>query len=451
MARKRIENRSTKKQWGVNRPVEIIRKRPDGTSYTEWRVAYRVLVNGLRIRRYACSSKSAEDAVLLAAQRASEGGYLPKAEVTPDLLQRRKDESRARAPRTIRAVADEMMEVSRRWRDRKFVELSPSYIRRVDNYVRHLQASGLGSKTLDELTALEIKRWFIAYATTHADSTTRNYRAWLLSVGDYAVDHDYWPKNLFRLITPVTMDSTRELRVLTLDEIDALWHAANTPQEQAALVLLRLGLRQGEVLALTDKAIIDDQTIQISYTLTERKNPRWVEGGKEPKNEQFLGRPKTARSRGRVHVPTPWMALLKEALALSKGSFVSAYDDLSPFPRAHKTIVCSPKGRLWLEWSASRAMRKLIERSGVEIGPNEATWHCWRHAYAADLIMMQADDLSLSRNLRHSEVGNLGKTVYGHARDEYRDLYAAYAQEIKSLKDFNEAICKFDTHRRGVD
>jgi integrase len=237
------------------------------------------------------------------------------------------------------------------------------------------------------------------------------------------------------------------MRFLTLDEIDALWVAAKSPAESACLVLLRLGLRQGEVLAISDLDFVDDCTISVNNTLTQRPNPAYKPGRGNPKDENFLGHTKTVRSRADIHVPKPWMEILKSALEVSVPCAIPDHESKSGEIPLRRFLVTNRFGLLWGEWSASRAMRKMIERANVEMKKGEQTWHCWRHSYASDLVALGIDDIALGQLLRHADP-MLTRGTYSHARKEYRDSYAEYGQGIKTLEDYNEALCRFDTDRR---
>ncbi|MFM7322235.1 MAG: hypothetical protein ACKO5K_12030 [Armatimonadota bacterium] len=77
----------------------------------------------------------------------------------------------------------------------------------------------------------------------------------------------------------------------------------------------------------------------------------------------------------------------------------------------------------------------------------DTIFHSWRYTYASELVVLGASDIDLRYCMRHTDV-NVSKEIYAQARFEDRTLYAPYKGKIKTIYDYNRAICNFDTDRR---
>lgn len=466
MPRKRVvQSGKTTRKWGVNNANEVTRKRKDGSTYTEWRVAYYaqtpycdengVVVGFERKRKYACSTASGPEASSLAKQREEaskadeEAFWRHRNAERGEFIIREPEIPQAPQRRSIEEVVKEMMRVRLRYEDGEVVGLRHSYARKIRNYLGHLQQSPLTHRPMDTLSLLVISEWFASFMTSHAESTSARFKSFLVQAGKWALDNRYWERNLFERLPEVSMRPSAESeRVFTFAEIDAMWNSARTPQEKALLVLLRCGLRQGECLGLTEANIISDHKIQVHYSLGEADN-QWDSkgrGGIKKKYVDFLGKPKTRSSRTHVHIPREWMPYLKASLSLSESCSIPAFDDESG-PRLHKFVLGNRFGFFWREWAASRCLKRLMQRAGIALGKNESTFHAWRHTFCTDLVALGANDIELGYLMRHSDA-NLSKTVYATARQEHLTIISKYRGLIDNLTDYVDVIAQMDLERR---
>lgn len=466
MPRRRVvQTGKTTRKWGVNNPVEVARVRKDGSQYTEWRVAYYAqvpyhdeagqVVGFERKRRYACSNESGPAATKLAESRQTdsikeeEAFWLGKKAERGEVVVQQPEPPQIPLRKSIEEVVNEMMRVRLRYEDGEVVGLRHSYARKIRNYLGHIQQSPLAHRPMDTLTLLVVSEWFASFMTSHAESTSARFKSFLVQAGKWALENNYWPRNLFERLPEVSMrPSSESERVFSFAEIDAMWAAASTQQEKALLVLLRCGLRQGECLGLTEANIINDHTIQIHYSLGEADN-QWDSTGRagiKKKYVDFLGKPKTRSSRARVHIPREWMPHLTASLSLSESCLIPAFDD-DERPRLHKFVLGNRFGFYWREWAASRCLKRLMERAGISLGKNESTFHAWRHTFCTDLVALGANDIELGYLMRHSD-SNLSKAVYASARQEHLGIIAKYRALIDNLTDYVDVIAQMDLERR---
>lgn len=464
--------RKSSKRWGVQSVSTVTRTARDGSTYTEYRFPYTaqvVILNeqgeaiGLEeVRRFAGSSESPQAAKDKAAQKAAENKAIEEAfwESEDKRLGRFVENEKLPPPISVTprradivVCAREMMRSRVKYEDGSLVGSRYGYERKQESYITVLQNSPLGTKPLDSLSLAEVSDWFIeSYLKTHAQSTAARFKDWLIQVGGWAVFNKYWQDNLFKHLPKLSKTATRsDSRVYTVEEIDRMWLAARSPQEKAMLVLLRCGLRQGECLALSEDDLLDGDTIKVQYTLNRAKN-EWQDkmpDGSIPKTVSYLGKPKTAKSQTKVHIPKVWMPILIESVELSTVCLVRAYDDAQDdFKKQRRFVLGNRFGLAWIEWCAAEALRHLMERAKVQVGDSGATFHAWRHSFCADLVALGCNDSELGLLMRHSDY-NLSKAVYASARKSHLDQYKKYRRGIKNPHDYVDAIAKFDEYRRA--
>ena len=491
MARTRKQSAEKKKsprRWGKFTPTIKKVHRPDGTSLEYWSLQYPIevwtlLPNGkwdtnkrYRQKRGDTPQHCEElvDAILEENERfidwlvannyppvtikdwrshldVSAAGVVdvPQPVVTPVLLA---NDGPAMRPMFLDAVAQEYMLAKRRYdRYGNFVTLSPSYIERASVYSRSFGT--LLTTSMDQLTRQDVDSWFSEYQRDHKQNTVSRFRGWLLPVGDYAVEHSYWNKNLFTNLPKVAVQRQDDKPTLTFQEIDKIWNEATTNPNLAALfVLLRFGLRIGEALALTSECLNDDGSIRVKYNLSEITND-----GKtiESKNKMlpFLGSTKTRASASKVYISKQWMPLLHQSLARAKPMLIQAFDDKSG-PREHLFVVSNNKGICWRDESAKRGVNKLLAKVGVDISSkdhslaHEPVNHIWRYTYCSELVALGANDTDLQSLMRHTDA-NTSKQIYAQIRLEDKKLFDHYRKQVSTLHDYNQTIADMDEDRRA--
>ena len=356
---------------------------------------------------------------------------------------------------TLDVVASEYMSTKGRYdRAGNYVPLSNSYVTRGKVYIRSF--GPLISKEMNQLTRQDVDVWFSEYQQLHRQNTAYRLRAWLVPVGDYAVEMAYWTKNHFKALPRISAQRQDDKPVLSFDDIDKLWRAAaNEPQIAALFVLLRFGLRIGEVLGMTADCINDDGSIHIKYNLTDTPN----DGTINSKNKMlpFLGTTKTRASTSKVYIPKHWIPILRSSLARSKPMLIQAHDDKKFGLRSHNFVVNNKFGQCWRDENVKRAVYQLMEKAGVVIDASQHSlahnpvFHIWRYTYCSELVAMGANDVEIMSLMRHTD-SNLSKEVYAQVRLEDKQLFDHYRKQVKSTHGYNLAIAQMDEDRRaGID
>lgn len=476
MPRKRVVQKTKSgKRWGVQNGTSVVRRRPDGSYYTEFRHPYYAelpVYKGTEIvtfdlkRLWAASSVSPADAKQKAETREREkkefvDAYWKNVQIARGTKEPDPVPTAPKKPKrlTLVACAEEYISTRKRYRDGQVIGAQFGYRKKLDGYIKTLYSSQINKTAMGDLAPADVLLWFTeSYMPDHAETTAARFKDWLVSVGTWGVKSKYWESNLFEILPTLSKTAKhKDLRVYSLDEIDAMWKAARTPQERALLVLLRVGLRQGECTALSGDMILNESTIEVRYTLGLEDNLDRVTNsqGKVTKTVRYL-HPAKGSSGGRVHVPPAWMSYLREAVDLAIPDFIPAYDDTTnrrnlnpghPIPR--RFIVNNRFGRSWCDTSVGDALRALMKRAKVEAGITNQTFHKWRHALASDLFAMGCDEISVAYLMRHRDY-NLSKSVYASARQEQLSDYKQFLDGINGPKDYIECIYRFDEHRRSL-
>lgn len=178
--------------------------------------------------------------------------------------------------------------------------------RTAENYGYHLERNilpVLGEKVLTDLTPEDVRVWFTGLGTQYQ---TRNARAYgvLTAVLNTAVDDGLLDRSPARIKGGTAVKHTkRSVVLLEPDELAAL--ADKMPDELALTVLLAgwLGLRRGEVFALTRADVAaDGSTVRINKGVTYREGV------------YVSGPPKTKESNRTVTVPTHLRPMLTDHL-----------------------------------------------------------------------------------------------------------------------------------------
>ena len=358
-------------------------------------------------------------------------------------------------PLTLDIVATEYMSTKGRYdRSGNFVPLANSYVTKGKVYIRSFGT--LLSKGMDQLTRLDVDSWFSQYQQSHSQNTAYRLRAWLVPLGDYAVEMEYWKKNHFKALPKISAQRQDDKPTLSFSDIDKIWtEAAAIPNLASLFVLLRFGLRIGECLGLTGDCINDDGSIQIKYNLTDTPNDGTIQS--KSKMLPFLGSTKTRASTSKIHIPKHWIPILRKSLDQSKPMLIQAHDDKKLGLRSHNFVINNKFGDCWRDENVKRAVHKQMDSAGVTIDANQHSLghnpvhHIWRYTYCSELVALGANDVEIMSLMRHTD-SNLSKEVYAQVRLEDKQLYEHYHKQVKSTHGYNLVIAQMDEDRRaGID
>lgn len=210
-------------------------------------------------------------------------------------------------------------------------------------------------------------------------------------------------------------DEDQIIETFSNDEINALVKSIGNKKLKFIIMFAVLtGLRQGELLALNRKDIIDYTTVKVNKTLRSVKVY-----GKDRKNHYELKttKPKTKASRREVPLPVTLKSELKKLEILitkEKLKFGEAYTE-------NTLLFPSQTGNYMDAKNLQRAWKRALEKANIPY----RKFHALRHTYATRLFENGTSILTVSRLLGHSSIKTT--EIYTHVLEDIK------AKEVECL------------------
>jgi len=308
----------------------------------------------------------------------------------------------------------------KRWLEDWCDELSPNtrsgYQRNIDKHI----IPKLGAIKLRELSAWQIKRFYIECAKTGrldgkgglAGRTILQFHRIIHSALERARKLELVTKNVCS-----NVDSPRQSRyradILSFAEVEHLIStASNSPGYISYMLGVLMGMRRGEVLGLTWNDVDltpQAETLHITQTLTvvDRKL-------------QFV-KPKSDTSYRVLAIPQLLVEPLKQLRREQAEHRLRLGEDYYD----HDLVVCRTDGRPINPGSFSQDFRKWLTAMGIK----HVRFHDLRHTHASLLSHLGAQPKLISERLGHSTIG-ITMDLYAHVmqgadREAARKLDAA--------------------------
>ncbi len=207
------------------------------------------------------------------------------------------------------------------------------------------------------------------------------------------------------------------MQPLTKEQARKLIEVVNaTGDRQRALWMLALatGMRQGEILALTWRAVdLPAKLVHVRRTLKRRAE---ADGGYAVKE------PKTKRSRRSVRIPPDVVAALKEHRTRQ------AQERLAMGPAWHTDldlVFCRQDG-YYLANNTNRAQfHSLLKRAGLP----QVRVHDLRHTFATLALAAGINVKVVSEILGHANIG-ITLEVYGHVMPDMQEHAVAAISDV---------------------
>lgn len=264
----------------------------------------------------------------------------------------------------------------------------------------------LGRKRLRTLQARDVARMLRELDDEGRSANTRRLaRSVLRRALRWAEAEGIVARNVAALANGVKVGRS-EGRTLTPDQArQLLAHLEGDRLEAAYTVALSLGLRRGELLALTWDDLTLDATpprLTVHRTLSRVKGPGLV-----------LSDTKTAGSRRTVHLPSPVVAALRAHRARQAEERLVAGPEWTERPLGADLVFRTP----WGTPTDPDNFRNHCYRVTEEAGIGRWSPHEMRHS-AASLLIAQGVPLKLvSETLGHASI-RITSDVYGHLLDD---------------------------------
>lgn len=231
-----------------------------------------------------------------------------------------------------------------------------------------------GAKAITAINPIDVKKWYAGLVT--GPTAKANAYGLLRTILGDAVDEDLLPKNPVRIKGAGSKKRQRELRVLTVDELNKIVDAI--PARYEALVLLGAwcAMRFGELAALRRSDLdLKAGVVHIRQAITTIKG------------QTIIGKPKSDAGHRSVSIPPHLMPILKHHMA-----------EHAAFGR-EGLVFPSASGDGYL---ASSTVHRVFDRAKVTAGRPDVRLHDLRHFGAIMAARSGATLGELQQRLGHS-------------------------------------------------
>jgi integrase len=264
----------------------------------------------------------------------------------------------------------------------------------------HLNAS-LGHYKLNQLTKIDYQKFINNLLQTYARKTVQTIHSIFCTAINKAVDLEMITHNKFRNISIKKVDDISDIKdnYLTKDQVEIFLNAAKTCQlhhYMIASILIRTGLRKGELLALTWEDIdLDKKSISITKSRNDGIKP-----------------PKTKSSIRTIAIDNTLVAELKTYSIWQKKNkmkYGACYQE-SEF------MMTSPNGHAMGNYGVNKVIDTILDKTYLHhISP-----HGLRHTHAIMLLESGADIKLVSDRLGHSSI-DMTANVYIHITKKHEE------------------------------
>lgn len=249
----------------------------------------------------------------------------------------------------------------------------------------------LGSRALDTITALDVRRTVEVMVSKVAPATARTNLAVLAAVLNAAVDADLIARSPVRGIKLPTV-AARHRPTLSLVELDRLADAV--PGRYRALIVVAgvIGLRWSEAIGLRCGDLdLDRATLRVTTTMAEVNGHLSVAQTKTAGSQRCLTLPKFVVEELAAHL---------SAYCVDAG--------------AGDLVFRGPHGGALRRSFAARVFRPAVAVAGLDAG---LTFHGLRHVATSLMVEVNAHPRVMQHRLGHS-TSKLTMELYAHVSDE---------------------------------
>ena len=324
-----------------------------------------------------------------------------------------------------------------------------------ESYIRHVKPY-FGKAKLQEIRPEQIQK-FLNHKLSHdrldgkpggnSPKTVLNIKNFLNAAFRQACINGLVNKNVVALAkTPKQVKP--EMRVLTLDEQNALFKAATSDRNGSPIVIgLLTGARVGEILALKLEDIELDGIEPVLHIRSSMKRS-YKNGSIKPTDEIINDKQdnKTVLVRGstKTHTSQRTIPLIPEAVAEFRKQMAHRKEDMERAGCAYTDmgfIFANPLGMPYDQRTYSDILDRVLAIAGVQkkicMGNKEMTvgFHTLRHTFASMALAKGMDILVLSQILGHAQpsttLNKYGHVLPNHKRSSMEKMRPLINEEEK--------------------
>ncbi len=214
---------------------------------------------------------------------------------------------------------------------------------------------------------------------------------------------------------------TKEIRVLTLAEMDALIAVALTDRlGPLYLVMMGTGLRIGEVLALEWSNVnLREGSLTVSHAFVHTKTPT------NSKRQYILQPPKTESGKRLLPLPNDIVTILREWRTTQSAERVLVGTFYTDSDRVFTTSIGTPLGQR----NVARKLTQLAAKASIP----HVNLHALRHTYATRLLETSVHPKVVQELLGHTDI-SLTLNTYSHVMPEIKQAAARSLDAILNLR-----------------
>ncbi|MGG3802022.1 tyrosine-type recombinase/integrase [Metabacillus fastidiosus] len=288
------------------------------------------------------------------------------------------------------------------WLNEYGPQCQPSTLENRKNYINNQIIPNIGHYRLSNLKRLDYEKFLNELLKKYAKTTVQTIHSIFSTAINKAVELEMLTHNKYQNISLKKENefSEEDRNYLTRDEVNIFMGAAKKSQFHhyiIALLLLRTGLRKGEMLALSWHDIdLDNKTLAVTKS----------------RNEFGVKKPKTTSSIRTIGIDDTLVEELKKYKTWQKKNrmkYGANYQD------SNFMIVC-PNGTEMGTFGVNRVMESILRKTNLHrISP-----HGLRHTHAIMLLESGVDIKTVSERLGHTTI-NMTADVYLHITKKHEE------------------------------
>lgn len=293
------------------------------------------------------------------------------------------------------------------WEMEKISLKASTFMRYEGIYRNYVKGSEISNIRVSDFTTLTLQRYYNKLTKEgKTASQIKNLNKLLKKFFYYAIHEGYIVKNPCNRVQIKGKEKERKIETFSEQEIEKIKQMEECQVKYIILFALATGLRLGEILALTEKDIINGM-VNVNKSLSE---VRVFKSPAEWYYEDRVETPKSKNSIREVPIPTTFIPNLKKIKRIKKEQQLkmgSAYlmNDLL-FPSTMGTFI-NPK-------NFRRIYKRGLEKTGIKY----KSFHCLRHTYATKLLENGASLVAVSRLLGHTTTKTT--EIYAHVTKDFK-------------------------------